>query len=113
MSIASTTLTTAAILPLQNLLNDQGLMIEELSKVGIDSEHGRMINHRMTIAQFDRILEQASRMLRDPALGLTVGKQLKFSNFYLLSFLLSSCNTGREVLTLFGGNYSLLLVIYN
>lgn len=109
MSIASTTLTTAAILPLQNLLNDQGLVIEELSKVGIDSEHGRMINHRMTIAQFDRILEQASRMLRDPALGLTVGKQLKFSNFYLLSFLLSSCNTGREVLTILRRYYSLII----
>lgn len=109
MSMTSTTLTTAAIRPLLNLLDARGVVIEELSKAGLSSEHGRMINPRISIAQFDRILEQASRSLIDPAIGLTIGKQLKFSNFYLLSFLLSSCNTGREVLTLLRRYYSLII----
>lgn len=109
MSITSTTLTTAAIRPLLGLLDARGLVIEELSKAGLGSEHGRLINPRISISQFDRILEQASRGLGEPAIGLAIGKQLKFSNFYLLSFLLSSCNTGREVLTLLRRYYSLII----
>ena len=105
----SSTLTTAAIQPLLHLLDAKGLVIEELSKAGLNSEHGRLINPRISIAQFDRVLEQASRILNEPAIGLTIGKQLKFSNFYLLSFLLSSCSTGREVLTLLRRYYSLVI----
>lgn len=109
MSITSTTLTTAAIRPLLGLLDAKGLVIDELSKAGLGSKHDRLINPRISITQFDRILEQASRALGEPAIGLAIGKQLKFSNFYLLSFLLSSCNTGREVLTLLRRYYSLII----
>lgn len=105
----SSTLTTAAIKPLLHLLDTKGLVLEELSKADLSSEHGRLINPRISITQFDRILEQASRVLSEPAIGLAIGKQLKFSNFYLLSFLLSSCNTGREVLTLLRRYYSLII----
>src|SRR5690554_4495537 len=109
MSITSTTLTTAAIRPLLGLLDARGLVIDELSKAELGSKHDRLINPRISITQFDRILEQASRALGEPAIGLAIGKQLKFSNFYLLSFLLSSCNTGREVLTLLRRYYSLII----
>lgn len=109
MNTTSTTLTTAAVRPLLSILDAKGLAIEELSKVGLGSEHGRLINPRISIAQFDRILEQASRSLGEPAIGLAIGQELKFSNFYLLSFLLSSCNTGREVLTLLRRYYSLII----
>ena len=108
MNNSTQTLTTAAVQPLLRLLRDQGIVIDELAQVG-QVRQGRLVNPRMSIAQFDRVLEQASRALNEPAIGLTVGRNLEFSNFYLLSFLMSGCTTGREMLTLLRRYYSLII----
>ena len=103
------TLTTAAVQPLLKLLRAQGLSIDEFSNAGFDVRGGRLVNPRMSIAKFDRVLEQASRELSIPNIGLAIGKRLELSNFYLLSFLLSGCHSGREMLTLLRRYYSLII----
>lgn len=103
------TLTTAAVQPLIRLLHAQGLSIDELASSDFNVRGGRLVNPRMSIAKFDRVLEQASRGLNLPQIGFAIGKHLELSNFYLLSFLLSGCHTGREVLTLLRRYYSLII----
>lgn len=103
------TLTTAAIKPLLHLLQDQGASIDEISGPSFNIRQGRIVNPRISITQFDRVLEQASKALNEPAIGLAIGRRLEFSSFYLLSFLLSGCHTGREVLTLLRRYYSLII----
>lgn len=109
MTTNAHTLTTAAIKPLLRLLKQNGLSLDELANSDLNIRNGRIVGSRMSIAQFDRILEQASRGLNEPAIGLAIGKRLEFSSFYLLSFLLSGCHTGREVLTLLRRYYSLII----
>lgn len=103
------TLTTAALQPLIRLLQEQGLSLDEVSSQHFDTPKKRLLNPRISIAQFDRMLEQASRSLNEPGIGFEIGKRLEFSNFYLLSFLLSGCHSGREVLTLLRRYYSLII----
>lgn len=109
MTTTAHTLTTAAIKPLLRLLKQNGLSLDELENSNLHIRQGRIVSSRISISQFDRILEQASRALNEPAIGLTIGKHLEFSSFYLLSFLLSGCHTGREVLTLLRRYYSLII----
>ncbi|WP_430462991.1 AraC family transcriptional regulator [Thalassolituus sp. LLYu03] len=65
-------------------------------------------SQRIPISQFDRLLEQASKLLNDPAIGFSAGQHLDLPSFYLLGFLLSSCQTGREALTILRRYYSLI-----
>lgn len=106
---STNTLTTAAVQPLLKLLRSQGLNLDELSSADFNLRGGRLVSPRMSIAKFDRVLEQASRGLNMPNIGLTLGKRLELSNFYLLSFLLSGCHSGREMLTLLRRYYSLII----
>jgi AraC-like DNA-binding protein len=103
---ASSTLTTAAVQPLLRLLESKGLSLNELLRAG--SNPPSSYSNRITISQFDRVMEQASKVLSEPAIGLLTGQTLEVSNFYLLAFLLSGCTTGREALTLMRRYYSLI-----
>lgn len=104
----ASTLTTAAAQPLLRLLESKGLSVDELVPPGFNARHGQFCSQRMSIAQFDRLLEQASKLLGEPAIGLAAGQQMELTNFYLLTFLLSGCHTGREALTLLRRYYSLI-----
>lgn len=102
------TLTTAAVQPLLRLLESKGIAVDDLLQPGFNARHGQFCSQRMTISQFDRLLEQTSKLLGEPAIGFSAGQQMELSNFYLLTFLLSGCQTGREALTLLRRYYSLL-----
>lgn len=104
----SGTLTTAAIQPLLRLLESKGLSAHDILHSGFSPCSGQLSGNRMTIQQFDRLLEQASKVLGDPAIGMASGQNLEISSFYLLTFLLSGCQTGREALTLLRRYYSLI-----
>lgn len=105
---ATSTLTAAAAQPLLRLLESKSLSVDDLLQPGFSSRPGQANGQRLSIPQFDRLLEQASKMLSEPAIGFAAGQHMEISNFYLLTFLLSGCQTGREALTLLRRYYSLI-----
>ena len=102
------TLTTAALQPLLRLLESKGFSGMDLLSPGQEARTEHVSSQRMSISQFDRLLEQASKLLNEPAIGLAAGQHLDLPSFYLLGFLLSSCQTGREALTILRRYYSLI-----
>lgn len=108
MSTHSTsTLTTAALKPLLRLLESKQLTLADVAPQGGEASV-QLLGQRMSIPKFDRLLEQAGKVLNEPAIGLVAGQHMELSNFYLLCFLLSGCETGREALTLLRRYYSLI-----
>ncbi len=102
------TMATAALQPLFRLLESKGYVSSELLKsIGLNAN---TINaaQRISIHDFDRLLEHCSHLIDEPAIGLAAGQQLELPNFYLLGFLVSSCQTGREVLAILRRYYSLI-----
>lgn len=103
------TMTTAALQPLLRLLESKGFSGNELlTSAGLDANAVTGSNQRISIHNFDRILEQCSRLLDEPAIGLSAGQRLELHSFYLLGFLVSSCQTGREALAIMRRYYSLI-----
>lgn len=103
------TMTTAALQPLFRLLESKGFSSSELlTSAGLDANAVTGSNQRISIHNFDRMLEQCSRLLDEPAIGLSAGQRLELPSFYLLGFLVSSCQTGREALAILRRYYSLI-----
>ena len=104
----SNTITSAALAPLMRLLESKGFSSMDLLSPGLESRPEHSSTQRIAISQFDRLLEQSSKLLNDPAIGFSAGQHLDLPSFYLLGFLLSSCQTGREALTILRRYYSLI-----
>lgn len=102
------TITSAALQPLLCLLESRGVSTRDVLSPDMESRAGQSSSQRIPISQFDRLLEQASKLLNDPAVGFSAGQHLDLPSFYLLGFLLSSCQTGREALTILRRYYSLI-----
>ena len=103
------TMTTAALQPLLRLLESKGISSRELlGSLGLDAPSVTSATQRISINHFDQLLEQASRLLDDPAIGLSAGQRLEMPSFYLLGFLISSCQTGREALAVLRRYYALI-----
>ncbi|MDK2778595.1 MAG: AraC family transcriptional regulator [Pseudomonadota bacterium] len=102
------TITSAALQPLLRLLESKGFSGKDLMASGLESRPEHVSGQRIPISQFDRLLEQASKLLNQPAIGFAAGQHLDLPSFYLLGFLLSSCQTGREALTILRRYYSLI-----
>ena len=103
------TMTTAALQPLLRPLESKGYSSRDLlGSLGLDSSSISSSTQRISISNFDHLLEQSSRLLDDPAIGLAAGQRLELPSFYLLGFLISSCQTGREALAVLRRYYSLI-----
>lgn len=106
---APNTMTTAVLQPLFRLLESKGFSSSELlTSLGLDANAITGSNQRTSIHNFDKILEQCSRLLEEPAIGLKAGQSLELPSFYLLGFLISSCQTGREALAILRRYYALI-----
>ncbi|UTW47349.1 AraC family transcriptional regulator [Bacterioplanoides sp. SCSIO 12839] len=102
------TMATAALQPLFRLLESKGYASSELLKsIGLNS-NTISTTQRISIHDFDRLLEHCSHLIDEPAIGLAAGQRLELPNFYLLGFLISSCQSGREVLAILRRYYSLI-----
>ena len=103
------TMTTAALQPLFRLLESKGYTSSELlTSIGLDANAVTGSTQRISIHNFDRLLEHCSRLLDEPAIGLSAGQRLELPSFYLLGFLVSSCQLGREALAILRRYYSLI-----
>ena len=103
------TMTTAALQPLLRLLESKGISSRELlGSLGLDAPSVTSATQRISIKHFDQLLEQAARLLDDQAIGLAAGQRLEMPSFYLLGFLISSCQTGREGLAVLRRYYALI-----
>lgn len=102
------TITTAALQPLLRLLESKGFSGTDLLSPELESRADQASSQRIPISQFDRLLDQASKLTGEPAIGFAAGQHLDLPSFYLLGFLLSSCQTGREALTILRRYYSLI-----
>ncbi|MFC3679505.1 AraC family transcriptional regulator [Bacterioplanoides pacificum] len=103
------TMTTAVLQPLFRLLESKGFSSTELlTSAGLDATAASASTQRISIHSFDRLLEHCSRLLEEPAIGLCAGRRLELPSFYLLGFLVSSCQTGREALAILRRYYSLI-----
>ena len=100
------TLTSAALHPLLDLLEERGLTPNELAELGQDWEVGG--SQPLPIDVFDWVLEQASQHLGDPAVGMLLGQRLDWRRFRLLAYLLSECRTGRDALSQLRRYYPLI-----
>ncbi|MBE0484340.1 MAG: AraC family transcriptional regulator [Bacterioplanes sp.] len=102
-------MTTAVLLPLFELMERKGFACADiLSSAGLDDHILNDASQRISIPHFDRLLEQCSKLLNDPHIGLTLGQQLTIERFSMLGFLISGCQTGREVLAILRRYYSLI-----
>lgn len=103
------TMTTAALQPLFRLLESKGFSSTDLlNSIGLDASTVTGSNQRISILNFDRLLEHCSRLIDEPAIGLSAGQRLELPSFYLLGFLISSCQSGREALAILRRYYSLI-----
>lgn len=103
------TMTTAALQPLLRLLESKGISSRELlGSLGLDAPSVTSATQRISIKHFDQLLEQAARLLDDQAIGLAAGQRLEMPSFYLLGFLISGCQTGREALAVLRRYYALI-----
>ena len=106
---SANTMTTAALQPLLRLLENKGFSGKDLlASIGMDLPTACSATQRISIPKFDQILEHTSRMLEEPAIGLSAGQRLELPSFYLLGFLISSCQTGREALAVLRRYYALI-----
>ncbi|MAK90735.1 MAG: hypothetical protein CMI13_05820 [Oleibacter sp.] len=104
----SNTITSAALQPLLKLMESKGYSSTDLLIREMDGRPEHISSQRIPISQFDRLLEQASKILGEPSIGFAAGQHLDLPSFYLLGFLLNNCHTGREALTILRRYYSLI-----
>jgi AraC-like DNA-binding protein len=99
------TLTSAIVLPLFQILREQGQDPNEIC----DFNSNWLTNGlQLPIEQLDRLLEQANHQVKDPALALKLGARLDWRKFRLLAYLLSECRTGRDALSQLRRYYPLI-----
>lgn len=105
----TSSMTTAVLTPLFEALENRGLSTSELLRsIDINADQALAPGQRMPIHQFDRLLEHLCKWLDDSSIGMQIGRHLDIRNFALLGFLLSSCQTAREALTILRRYYSLI-----
>jgi len=104
----SNTITSAALQPLLRLVESKGYSSKDLLTRELEARQEQISSQRIPISKFDRLLEQTSKMLNEPAIGFAAGQHLDLPSFYLLGFLLNNCHTGREALTILRRYYSLI-----
>lgn len=64
--------------------------------------------HKISVNQFDEILEQAASTLGTPSIGLMAGEYFHTADQSLLEFLISSCQTCREAISVLRKYYNLV-----
>lgn len=110
MSISSSvTISTAALRPIESLLEEKGLSSNDIfSNFGLDTPIENGGSTRVAIPKFDQIIEYVGRALDEPAIGLIAGQRFQLKSMYLLSFLISNCQTGRDILSVLRRYYTLV-----
>lgn len=110
MSIGSSiTISTAALRPIESLLEDKGLSSNDLfANFGLDAPIENGGSTRVAIPKFDQIIEYVGRALDEPAIGFIAGQRFQLQSMHLLSFLISNCQTGRDILSVLRRYYTLV-----
>lgn len=110
MSISSSiTISTAALRPIESLLEEKGLSSSEVfANFGLDTHIDPGGSTRVAIPKFDQIIEYVGRALEEPAVGFMAGQRFQLTSLCLLSFLISNCQTGRDVLSVLRRYYTLV-----
>jgi len=91
-----------------SFLAEQGLKKNEiLFNVGIKAQDLECEETRISYRQGLKLIDNALRLSAEPTLGLMIGKKQRLSDWGLLGYVLSSCQSGLDALRLSARYYQL------
>lgn len=101
------TMTASAVRPLLRFVEQQNIPLSEVLQGSLLTE-SKLKSDRLSISSFDQVINNIARISLHEDIGFIAGQGLELQSFNLLGFLLSSSETGRDVLVTMRRYYMLL-----